>query len=241
MPASEGPPSTGRTAVGERTPPVRVVVFDVNETLSDMRPLASRFTDVGAPEHLAAVWFSAVLRDGFALTSVGESATFAALGREGLAGLFRGVPLTRDLAAAIDHVMTGFASLGLHPDVAPGVRALRATGVRLVTLSNGAASVAERLLSEAGIRQEFDHVLTVEDAGIWKPAAGAYAHAARRCGTSADAMLMVAVHPWDLHGAARAGLRTAWVDRDGGRYPGTFATPDHVVRAVADLVGVIRG
>jgi hypothetical protein len=32
-----------------RTPP-SVIVFDVNETLSDMAPMAGRFTDVGAPD-----------------------------------------------------------------------------------------------------------------------------------------------------------------------------------------------
>ncbi len=44
-----------------------VIVFDVNETLSDMAPLARRFADVGAPELLAQVWFASLLRDGFAL------------------------------------------------------------------------------------------------------------------------------------------------------------------------------
>nr|MBA3431438.1 haloacid dehalogenase [Actinomycetota bacterium] len=29
-----------------------VVVFDVNETLSDMEPLRTRFVDIGAPGHL---------------------------------------------------------------------------------------------------------------------------------------------------------------------------------------------
>jgi FMN phosphatase YigB (HAD superfamily) len=44
-----------------------VIVFDVNETLSDMAPMARRFADVGAPELLAQVWFASLLRDGFAL------------------------------------------------------------------------------------------------------------------------------------------------------------------------------
>ena len=41
-----------------------VVVFDFNETLSDMEPMAQRFAHVGAPEHLAELWFATVLRDG---------------------------------------------------------------------------------------------------------------------------------------------------------------------------------
>jgi 2-haloacid dehalogenase len=56
-----------------------VVVFDVNETLSDLSGMAERFADVGAPGHLAALWFASVLRDGFALTAAGATPRFAEL------------------------------------------------------------------------------------------------------------------------------------------------------------------
>jgi len=32
------------------SPSASVIVFDVNETLSDMSPMAGRFADIGAPE-----------------------------------------------------------------------------------------------------------------------------------------------------------------------------------------------
>ncbi len=54
-----------------------VVVFDVNETLSDMEPLRTRFVDIGAPGHLLEGWFVATLRDGFALTAAGAYAEFS--------------------------------------------------------------------------------------------------------------------------------------------------------------------
>jgi 2-haloacid dehalogenase len=76
--------------------PIRVVVFDVNETLSDMSPLADRFVGIGAPAHLARVWFASLLRDGFALTSVGETAPFSELGQEGLRVLLHDVPSVAD-------------------------------------------------------------------------------------------------------------------------------------------------
>lgn len=44
----------------------------------------------------------------------------------------------------------------VHPDVAAGVRALAAAGLRLVTLSNGAVGVAEGLLGRAGVRERAD-------------------------------------------------------------------------------------
>ena len=213
-----------------------VVVFDVNETLSDLRPMGRRFTDVGAPAALLPTWFASVLRDGFALTVHGEQQPFAALASDVLRTLLTGVELDRALDDAVAHVLGGFSELPVHPDVPDGVRALSDAGLRLVTLSNGATGVAEALLERAGVRDRFELLLSVEDAGVWKPARAAYEHAAARCAVAAEELLLVAVHPWDLDGAARAGLMTAWVDRAGTPYPRSFRRPTHVVRALPELV-----
>lgn len=220
---------------GYRSAGVRpqALVFDVNETLSDLAPLARRFAEAGAPEHLAAVWFASVLRDGFALTAVGVNPRFADIGRNLLWARLTGhVP---DPHAAVEHIMTGFGGLSTHPDVVPGVRDLAALGIRLVTLSNGAAAVAEGLLTRAGIRAEFEALLSVEDAPPWKPAPQAYAYAVDTAGLTAAECMLVAVHPWDIDGAHRAGLRTAWVDRSGAGYPDHFSTPELQVGSLTEL------
>ena len=212
-----------------------VIVFDVNETLSDMSPIAERFADVGAPAQLAKLWFATLLRDGFALTSAGASRPFAELAVDALRTVLRGVDLDRDLDAAIEHVMAGFGQLPVHPDVPDGIRALRTSGRRLVTLTNGSTQVSERLFNAAGIRDQFETLLSVEDAGAWKPARQAYDYAARTCGTDPADMLLVAVHPWDIDGAARAGLVTAWIDRAGTPYPGCFTPPSLRATSLTDL------
>jgi 2-haloacid dehalogenase len=66
----------------------------------------------------------------------------------------------------------------------------------------------------------------VEDADAWKPAPAAYAHAARACSVPIGQMLLVAVHPWDIHGARQAGMRTGWITRQPVSYPGYFSPPD---------------
>jgi 2-haloacid dehalogenase len=212
-----------------------VVLFDVNETLSDLAPLADRFADVGAPRHLAPLWFAGVLRDGFALTVAGGNATFADLAADGLRGLLTGAAPDRDADEAVAHVLAGFGDLPVHPDVPAGVGDLAGQGLRLATLSNGAAEVAEGLLGRAGLRSAFERVLTVEDAGVWKPARAAYAYAAAELGVPVGELMLVAVHPWDLDGAHRAGLRTAWIDRTGAPYPARFAAPDVTATSLVDL------
>jgi 2-haloacid dehalogenase len=216
-----------------------VIVFDVNETLSDMSPLADRFAETGAPAALAKLWFATLLRDGFALTAAGDNRAFSEIGAEALRGLLAGVDLTMEADAAVDHIVQGIAGLGLHPDVPDGVSALKDAGYRLVTLTNGSAGVAEKLLTDAGIRDSFDRLLSVEDAPAWKPARAAYDHAATACGTDPEQMLLVAVHPWDIHGAARAGLATAWINRSGASYPGYFTSPDYTVASLAELPGAL--
>ncbi len=54
-------------------------------------------------------------------------------------------------------------------------------------------------------------------------------------------MLLVAVHPWDIDGASRAGLSTAWVSRAGTDYPGHFRPPTHTVRALPELATLLAG
>lgn len=218
--------------MSSRTP---VVVFDVNETLSDMAPMAGRFVDLGAPGHLAPLWFTTVLRDGFALTAAGRSAPFAEIAAGVLRDMLAPVELDRGLDAAVAHIMEGLGELPVHPDVPGGVRALADAGHRLVTLSNGSAAVAEGLLASAGLRGCVERCLSVEAAPAWKPDHRAYAYAAEICGVEPAGMVLVAVHPWDIDGAARAGMRTAWVDRAGGPYPGHFTRPEIVVGELGEL------
>src|SRR5438132_13127644 len=108
--------------------------------------------------------------------------------------------------------MSGFQALPMRPDVADGISKLRRNGLRMVTLTNGATKVADRLLSAAGLREDFEMLLSVEDAGIWKPACGAYEYAAWSCGVRLRQMLLVSVHPWAIAGAAVTGMATALIN-----------------------------
>ncbi|MBB1031263.1 haloacid dehalogenase type II [Dietzia sp. SLG310A2-38A2] len=223
---------------GPRKP--TLIVFDVNETLSDMSPMTRRFEDVGAPAHLASSWFAGLLRDGFALTVVSASDSFARLAAESLRISLHGLTLDRGPDEAVQHIMGGFAVLPVHPDVPDGVHALTDLGIRLVTLSNGSAAIAEGLLDRASVRGDFEALFSVEDAGAWKPALRAYAHALARCDVDPMDAMLVAVHPWDIDGAARAGLGTAWINRDGEPYPGYFRSPDITATSLTDLADQLR-
>ena len=228
----------GMSPIAQAAP--RVAVFDVNETLSDLSGLVPRLTEVGAPPDLLPAWFAATLRDGFALTATGCLADFATIGSFTLASMLSDVDELRGTPEeAAEHVVGAMAQLDLHPDVAPGLRALVEAGVRVVTLSNGAARVAESLLERAGLRDLVERCLSVGDAGRWKPAPEAYAYAARLCDVEPGDATLIAVHPWDIDGAGRAALRTGWLARDGAAYPSYFRAPELRARDLPALAAAL--
>jgi 2-haloacid dehalogenase len=208
-------------------PAPSVVLLDVNETLSDLAPLRERFEQVGAAGDLLPTWFAATLRDGIALAASGRYEDFPEVARAALRPLLGRVGgLGRPLEEAAEHILGGIGALRVHPDVEPGLRRLRDAGLRTATLTNGSAANAGALLDRAGIADLVERNLDVSEVGRWKPAPEPYQNACRALGVAPSAAVLIAVHPWDVHGAKCAGLRGAWLDRHGDPYPSVFMAPD---------------
>lgn len=105
-----------------------------------------------------------------------------------------------------------------------------------MTLSNGSISNTEALLERAGVREYFELLLSVDDAGAWKPARTAYQYGLDQAGVSAEDSALIAVHPWDLHGAKQLGLSTVFLNRSQSLWPASFARPDLDIASLEDAI-----
>lgn len=183
---------------------------------------------------MASAWFASVLRDGFALTATKGTAHFLDIAQTNARDTLRGRSLTASLDESVDAILAAFSSVPLHDDVAPGIRSLHAAGHRLFTLSNGPTTTAERLFATAELSDLITGMLSVEGHAPWKPARAAYLDAVERTNTEGLAYL-VAVHPWDIHGATEAGLSTIWVNRAAAAYPEHFHPPTFSVTSIGAI------
>ena len=102
-----------------------------------------------------------------------------------------------------------------HPDARPALERLRSAGYRLAALTNSTTEVEEAQLRNAGLSDLFEKALSADSGKRLKPAAEAYANAARALGVPTSEMRMVAAHVWDVQGALRAGCAAAFVERPG--------------------------
>ena len=101
--------------------------------------------------------------------------------------------------------------LSPYPDSLEGLRRL-AGEFRLVALSNGEPDYLAHLV-EKRIEFDFDAVISVEEAGAFKPHPGVYRSAARILDAEPSEIMMVAAHSFDIMGARACGFRGAYVNR----------------------------
>ncbi|MCZ7566707.1 MAG: haloacid dehalogenase type II [Burkholderiales bacterium] len=95
-------------------------------------------------------------------------------------------------------------------DAVSGLKRLKRRYV-LATMSNGNVALLVNMAKHGGL--PWDVVLSAEIARHYKPDPEAYLSVPRLLGIQPDEVLMVAAHKDDLDGAARAGLRSAFVAR----------------------------
>jgi 2-haloacid dehalogenase len=216
---------------------VRALVFDVFGTLVDWRSaIAEAFRKSGAPgdpEELADAWRA---RYRPILDEVNGGARpwgdFDELHLATLDDLLaeRGVDLPPPARRGL---VDAWHRLDPWPDVRTGLDALRRQRVT-ATLSNGHLALLVDLARHGDLR--FDCLLSAELAQVYKPAAEVYQTAARLLGVEPAELMLVAAHPWDLAGARKAGLRTAFVDRPLEYGSGSPAREDpEADEAVGDL------
>jgi 2-haloacid dehalogenase len=202
-----------------------LAVFDVNETLFSLQRMGERLSEEGLPDGALDLWFARVLKDGFALTVVGQRAVFRDLAAAHLAGLLRAHGLDGS-DPVVDNILSAFAELSPHPDAAPALELLRDAGVRIVTLTNGHRETVERMFQRAGLDGPVERFFSVDEVGLWKPRSEPYRHVVQQCGVAPEQAMMIAVHSWDIDGANRAGLLTGYADRLEGTFVPGFQPPN---------------
>lgn len=207
------------------------VTFDVIGTLFSLDRLREALRSRGAPDRALELWFAQSLRDYFAFSHAGgyvplKEVLTAALPRA-LGPL--GVELDPDEAKA---VMGTMAELDPGPGAREACTLLSDGGCTLVALSNGSVEATTGLLERAGMRDAFAAVRSCDEIEVSKPAGAAYAMA--REAAAGGELWMVAAHAWDIAGARRAGLRTAWVSYVEGEYLPAYPPPDIEADDLAD-------
>ena len=142
-------------------------------------------------------------------------------------------------AAASTQLLAEYRRLATFPEVKESLAALGASRT-LAILSNGHPQMLQAVVDHNGLGATFaDRVLSVHEAGIFKPHPSVYALVVKRLGTAADRIGFVSSNGWDAAGAKAFGFRAYWVNRVGAPVEKLGALPDAIVKDLRGIAAVL--
>ncbi|TSD87273.1 haloacid dehalogenase type II [Mycobacterium sp. KBS0706] len=216
---------------------VKACVFDAYGTLFDTASAARRSAeflgDKAGP--LAALWREKQLAYTWLRAVQGRHADFWQVTGDALDFALEALAIERP--GLRDRLMQLYLTLDPYPEVPEVLRRLRAAGLKTAILSNGTPRMIEALV--AGAELEFDALLSVEQAGAYKPHASVYQLALDAFGLPARAIAFQSSNGWDAYGASAFGLQVVWCNRSRQpreRLPGA---PNREVDTLAALPGLV--
>ena len=129
-------------------------------------------------------------------------------------------------------------SMKLFPDAHDTIDALRARGVKLALITNGAGEYQRAKIVRFALTERFDHIQIEGEHGFGKPETRAYLHAMDALGVAAHDTWIVGDNlEWEVIAPQKLGIFSIWCDPHGDGVPdGHAAKPDRIIRTLRELL-----
>ncbi len=224
----------------ERIDGIKACVFDAYGTLFDVHSAAARCRDdLGdKADALSALWRQKQLEYTWLRSLMAAHVDFWRITGDALDYAMAATAL--EDAALREKLMALYLTLDAYPDVPETLARLRRSGMRTAILSNGSPMMLDAAVTSAGIAAHLDHVLSVEDVGIFKVAKQTYQLAVDRLGLRPSEICFMSSNAWDAAGAAHFGLQVVWINRFGQpreNLPGEPRAELDSLRPLPELIG----
>jgi 2-haloacid dehalogenase len=218
---------------------IGAVAFDAYGTLFDVHapfnrlaaaigPQAQALSELWRRKQLEYTWLRSLMRSHAAFDRVTEDALDYALASRGIHDA--------ELRARL---LGLYRKLDPHADAEAALAAVKARGLATAILSNGSPGMLADAVSASGLGPYLDHVISIEEAGVYKPAPEAYSLAEARFGLPAREIGFVSANGWDAVGAAHHGLRVVHVNRAGLPPERLGPSPAATVRGLDEFAALL--
>jgi 2-haloacid dehalogenase len=220
---------------------VKACVFDAYGTLFDFASAAKACRDVLGEnaERLTALWRDKQLQYTWLRAVQGRHADFWQVTGDALDFTLETLGIAD--AGLRQRLMNLYLTLAVFPEVPDVLRRLKQAGMRTAILSNGSPAMLDAAVKGARLDDLLDAVLSVEEAGVYKPHPKVYQLAVERLGVPASSIAFQSSNAWDAHAASAFGMQVVWCNRYGQRPERLPGAPDREVKSLAelpDLVGI---
>jgi len=138
-----------------------------------------------------------------------------------------------------ERLMTLYLTLDAFPEVPAVLKRLKQAGLQTAILSNGSPKMLDAVVKGANLSGLIDAVLSVEEVGVYKPHPKVYQLAVDRLRVPASAIAFQSSNAWDAYAASAFGMQVVWCNRYAQRRERLPGRPDHEVRSLSELPGLV--
>jgi 2-haloacid dehalogenase len=211
-----------------------LIVFDVNETLLDLRTMEPTFERIFGDKKGMRLWFAELILYSAALTVAGCYVPFTDIGAAvmKMQADTKGIEITE---VDKQELKDKFSTMPPYPEVPTALRKLRDSGFRLFTLTDNLLEVQTRQLTHGGIVDLFERRFSADGVKHHKPSRQAYGYVEKELGVAPSQFCLIACHTWDTLGAVAAGWEAALIKRVGNDVLGVGPQPQIVGNDLNDV------
>lgn len=220
---------------------VRACVFDAYGTLFDVHSVSALAEELAPRQGLALsqLWRTKQLEYTWLQSLMAPAQPredFAALTAHALDYAVSALIAPLD-AAGKERLLDLYTALAPYPDAATVLAGLAPR--RRAILSNGTRAMLDPLVSASGLAPLLEAVISVDEAGVYKPSPRVYQLAVDRLGVAAEGIAFVSANGWDAAGAKAFGFTTFWINRGGLPVERHAPAPDYIVGSLTEVAALV--
>jgi len=217
---------------------LKALVFDAYGTLFDVHSVIRLCDELwpGKGAALSQLWRTKQLEYTWQRSLMRNYVDFERVTVDGLRYACAALGVSLD-ESEVERLQQAYSTLATFPEVKDALGKL--SRLQLAILSNGAPSMLDPVVANAGLGGVFSAVISVDPLKMYKPTPEVYELAVKRLGVPKNEIGFVSSNCWDACGAKSFGFRTFWINRSNAPVDGLDAAPDHVIGSLADLPALV--
>ncbi|MGD6781873.1 haloacid dehalogenase type II [Sutcliffiella horikoshii] len=196
-------------------PTISTFVFDVYGTLFDVHSVKEKADELfdGKGTEISEIWRRKQLEYSFLRQLMGNYETFFEVTKDSLKYALKqlAIPFSNK---EVESLMVQYTSLRAYDEVQNVLSTLKENGRVLAVFSNGSRNMLEPLVEQAGMKEYFHHIISVDDTKQYKPTPASYTGVLKVIGVKREEVLFMSSNGWDISGAKNFGFYTAWINRN---------------------------
>ena len=124
-------------------------------------------------------------------------------------------------------------------EVKDALQKLKQSNYKLAILSNGTPDLLNELVVSNQLKDIFDDIFSVEEAGIFKPDSKVYDLPINKYNIEKNEVLFLSANTWDVSGAGNYGYNTVWVNRNKNIFDKLDFEPNQQISNLSELLDLI--